>query len=239
MVRIGSFTPVAPVVLAPMAGVTNAPFRTLCREFAPGLVYVNEMVMATAVVHGNSKTERMMTFGADEQPRSLQIYGSDPAFAHALRAGEHGKLRIDASGLVPEEIESHVDLTGVAGNFWVGLAILHALFMLEHNAICDPSHQCVSAVTKVGGASPFVLGSRRVRGICIGCCGQGSSPASGIVHGASDSFLPWLNQSWTSNWIQAPASRFSVVAGMNSFRVISSRLTVRGFGSRSLSGGSG
>ena len=61
-----------------MAGVTNAPFRTLCREFGPGLVYVNEMVMATAVVHGNSKTERMMTFTADEQPRSLQIYGSDP-----------------------------------------------------------------------------------------------------------------------------------------------------------------
>jgi nifR3 family TIM-barrel protein len=77
-VRIGSFTPVAPVVLAPMAGVTNAPFRTLCREFAPGLIYVNEMVMATAVVHGNAKTERMMTFTADEQPRSLQMYGSDP-----------------------------------------------------------------------------------------------------------------------------------------------------------------
>ncbi len=75
---IGSFAPVAPVVLAPMAGVTNAPFRALCRQFAPGLIYVNEMVMATAVVHGNSKTERMMTFGADEQPRSLQIYGSDP-----------------------------------------------------------------------------------------------------------------------------------------------------------------
>ncbi len=78
LVRIGSFTPVAPVVLAPMAGVTNAPFRTLCRQFAPGLIYVNEMVMATAVVHGNSKTERMMTFAADEQTRSLQIYGSDP-----------------------------------------------------------------------------------------------------------------------------------------------------------------
>ena len=76
--RIGSFTPAAPVVLAPMAGVTNAPFRTMCRSFAPGLVYVNEMVMATAVVHGNLKTERMMTFTADEQPRSLQVYGSDP-----------------------------------------------------------------------------------------------------------------------------------------------------------------
>ena len=37
------------------------------------------MVMATAVVHGNAKTARMMTFGPDEHPRSLQIYGSDPA----------------------------------------------------------------------------------------------------------------------------------------------------------------
>lgn len=77
--RIGPIEPVAPVVLAPMAGVTNAPFRTVCREFAPGLVYVNEMVMATALVRGNAKTERMVTFGADESPRSLQLYGSDPA----------------------------------------------------------------------------------------------------------------------------------------------------------------
>ena len=76
--NIGTIEPVAPVVLAPMAGVTNAPFRSMCRQFAPGLVYVNEMVMATAVVHGNAKTERMMTFGADERPRSLQLYGSDP-----------------------------------------------------------------------------------------------------------------------------------------------------------------
>ncbi|MEY4175779.1 MAG: tRNA-dihydrouridine synthase [Actinomycetota bacterium] len=76
--RIGSIEPVAPVVLAPMAGVTNAPFRTMCREFAPGLVYVNEMVMATAVVQRNAKTERMMTFAPDESPRSLQVYGSDP-----------------------------------------------------------------------------------------------------------------------------------------------------------------
>ena len=76
--RIGSFTPAAPVVLAPMAGVTNAPFRTMCRTYAPDLVYVNEMVMATAVVYRNDKTLRMMTFGPDERPRSLQIYGSDP-----------------------------------------------------------------------------------------------------------------------------------------------------------------
>lgn len=81
--RIGRIEPVAPVVLAPMAGVTNAPFRSMCREFAPGLVYVNEMVMATAVVHGNAKTERMMTFAPDEQPRSLQLYGSDPVMVGA------------------------------------------------------------------------------------------------------------------------------------------------------------
>ena len=76
--RIGDFTPAAPVVLAPMAGVTNAPFRAMCRQYGPGLVYVNEMVMATAVVHRNAKTRQMMAFGPDESPRSLQVYGSDP-----------------------------------------------------------------------------------------------------------------------------------------------------------------
>jgi hypothetical protein len=69
-----------------------------------------------------------------------QIYGSDPEFARAIRSGEHGKLRIDPVGCLPEDIESHVDLRGVAGNFWLGLALLHALFIVEHNAICDRLH---------------------------------------------------------------------------------------------------
>ena len=73
--RIGAFTPAAPVVLAPMAGVTNSAFRRVCREFAPGLIYVNEMVMSDALVHRNPKTDRMMTFAEDEHPRSLQLYG--------------------------------------------------------------------------------------------------------------------------------------------------------------------
>ena len=67
-----------PVVLAPMAGVTNQPFRSLCREFGPGLVYVNEMIMATGLVHGSRKTRTMLHFGSDESFRSLQLYGSDP-----------------------------------------------------------------------------------------------------------------------------------------------------------------
>ena len=50
----------------------------MCRRFAPGLVYVNEMVMATPVVHANAKTDRMISFAPDEHPRSLQLYGSDP-----------------------------------------------------------------------------------------------------------------------------------------------------------------
>ena len=48
--------PHGPLVLAPMAGVTIIPFRALCRRFGPGLIYVSEMVMAAALVHGNEKT---------------------------------------------------------------------------------------------------------------------------------------------------------------------------------------
>jgi len=69
-----------------------------------------------------------------------QIYGRDPAFADALRSGENGKLQLDEQGLPPKKLEKHIDLTGVAGNFWVGLALLHTLFMREHNAICDELH---------------------------------------------------------------------------------------------------
>jgi hypothetical protein len=66
-----------------------------------------------------------------------QIYGSDEAFANAVRTHEDGKLKLDGRGLPPKELEANVDLSGVAGNFWVGLGLLHTLFMHEHNAICD------------------------------------------------------------------------------------------------------
>jgi Animal haem peroxidase len=66
-----------------------------------------------------------------------QIYGSDAGFARFIRANEHGKLRLDEDGQLPRDLESVVDLTGVAGNFWLGLGLLHTLFTHEHNAICD------------------------------------------------------------------------------------------------------
>lgn len=66
-----------PVVLAPMAGVTNAPFRRLCREFGAGL-YVSEMIGARGLVEKNEKTLALARFDEDEVPRSIQLYGTDP-----------------------------------------------------------------------------------------------------------------------------------------------------------------
>ncbi|MHC4958837.1 MAG: tRNA dihydrouridine synthase DusB [Planctomycetota bacterium] len=74
-----------PVVLAPMAGVTNYPFRRLCRRFGAGL-YVSEMITAKALCLDNEKTWRLAAFGPDESPRSLQLYGIDPdSMAEATR----------------------------------------------------------------------------------------------------------------------------------------------------------
>lgn len=68
-----------PVVLAPMAGVTNYPFRSICRRFGAGL-YVSEMITARPLVEGRDKTLKLADFGPDETPRSLQLYGVDPHY---------------------------------------------------------------------------------------------------------------------------------------------------------------
>jgi nifR3 family TIM-barrel protein len=84
----------APVVLAPMAGITNAPFRTLCREYGAGL-YVSEMITARALVERNAKTAQLAEFGPDEKPRSLQLYGVDPYYVGEAVAFLVGEGRID------------------------------------------------------------------------------------------------------------------------------------------------
>ncbi|MET0454698.1 MAG: peroxidase family protein [Mycobacterium sp.] len=66
-----------------------------------------------------------------------QIYGNTRAYADALRAGYMGKLRIDEQLLPPRDVEQLDDLSGNAGNSWLGLAAVHSLFLREHNAICD------------------------------------------------------------------------------------------------------
>jgi len=102
----GEFAPLAigplsvwpPVVLAPMAGVTNPPFRTLCRRYGAGL-YVSEMITARALVEGNRKTLLLASFGPEETTRSLQLYGVDPRYV-----GESVRL------LVGEGRVDHLDM---------------------------------------------------------------------------------------------------------------------------------
>jgi nifR3 family TIM-barrel protein len=87
--RIGPIALASPVVLAPMAGVTNVAFRTLCRELEQSRVgtvsglYVCEMVTARALVERHPVTMHMTSFAADESPRSLQLYTVDPATTYA------------------------------------------------------------------------------------------------------------------------------------------------------------
>jgi nifR3 family TIM-barrel protein len=87
-----------PVVLAPMAGVTNPPFRDLCRRYGAGL-YVSEMITARALVEGNRKTLLLASFGPEETTRSLQLYGVDPHYV-----GEAVRL------LVGEDRVDHLDM---------------------------------------------------------------------------------------------------------------------------------
>jgi nifR3 family TIM-barrel protein len=90
-----------PVVLAPMAGITNTAFRQLCREAMragladdrAGGLFVSEMITTRALVERNPKTLRMVRFEADEQPRSIQLYGVDPdVVAAAVRMVVEGDL---------------------------------------------------------------------------------------------------------------------------------------------------
>jgi nifR3 family TIM-barrel protein len=95
---IGPYAVDPPVVLAPMAGITNVAFRRLCREQGGGL-YVCEMVTTRALVERNPRTLRMVAFEQDERPRSLQLYGVDPEITAAA-------VRM----VVEEDLADHVDL---------------------------------------------------------------------------------------------------------------------------------
>lgn len=80
-----------------MAGVTNAPFRRLCREFGAGL-YVSEMIGARGLVERNEKTLALARFDPDEVPRSIQLYGTDPGTigeAVAMLVSDQGVDHID------------------------------------------------------------------------------------------------------------------------------------------------
>jgi nifR3 family TIM-barrel protein len=77
-----------------MAGVTNPPFRTLCRRYGAGL-YVSEMITARPLVEGNRKTLTLASFSEDETIRSLQLYGIDPYYVGEAVALLVGEGRVD------------------------------------------------------------------------------------------------------------------------------------------------
>ena len=105
---IGPFQVWPPVVLAPMAGITNSSFRRLCRENGAAVnpaatthagLFVCEMITTRAMVERDRKTMEMIRFAPDESPRSLQLYGVDPAVV-----GRAVQMVVD------EDLADHIDL---------------------------------------------------------------------------------------------------------------------------------
>lgn len=82
-VTIGSLTLPGNVFLAPMAGVTDSPFRRICRQFGCGLVYT-EMVSAKAIYYRNPGTAELLSFHPEEAPVALQLFGSDAEILAAM-----------------------------------------------------------------------------------------------------------------------------------------------------------
>lgn len=96
--KLGLLSLWPPVILAPMAGVTDIPFRRVCRRFGAPLCE-SEMVAARPLVEGNAKTWDLAAFGADETPKSIQLYAAEPDFI-----GRAVELLIGTTGV------DHVDL---------------------------------------------------------------------------------------------------------------------------------
>jgi tRNA-dihydrouridine synthase len=96
--RIGPLELEVPVVLAPMAGITNTAFRRLCREYGAGL-YVSEMITSRALVERTPASLRLIKHHESETPRSIQLYGVDPkTVSEAVRF------------LVDQDLADHIDL---------------------------------------------------------------------------------------------------------------------------------
>ena len=107
--RLGKLSVWPPVVLAPMAGVTNYPFRSLCRGFGAGL-FVSEMITARGFLLDNRLTVLLASSRADEHPRSVQCYGSDPKDLGEMvaRLVDNGVEHVDLNfGCPVRKVTSH------------------------------------------------------------------------------------------------------------------------------------
>jgi nifR3 family TIM-barrel protein len=107
--QIGSVTLPNNLILAPMAGVTDLPFRLLCKEQGAGLLCM-EMVSAKAILYKNRNTEALLSIDARENPVSLQLFGSDPdiiaQIAHQIEDRPFDILDINMGCPVPKIVNN-------------------------------------------------------------------------------------------------------------------------------------
>src|SRR6266481_4415805 len=109
--RIGSHTLRNNLFVAPMAGVTNRPFRQLCKKFGAGLA-VSEMVASNSLLWGSEKTLRRANHDGEVEPISVQIAGADPVMmAEAARFNvERGAQIVDINMGCPRSEEHTSEL---------------------------------------------------------------------------------------------------------------------------------
>lgn len=108
--KIGQVEIKVPTALGPMAGVTDLPFRRLCREQGCGLLYT-EMVSAKAMYYGNKNTAPLLKTGDWEHPISVQLFGSDPQLladmAARLEEGPYDIIDLNMGCPVPKVVNNH------------------------------------------------------------------------------------------------------------------------------------
>lgn len=106
---IGNVTLANNLILAPMAGVTDQPFRILCREQGCGLL-VTEMVSAKAILYNNRNTKELLAVSDEERPIAVQLFGSDPeivaAMAHRIEDGPYDLIDLNMGCPVPKVVNN-------------------------------------------------------------------------------------------------------------------------------------
>ena len=107
--KIGTVTLDNNVILAPMAGVTDLPFRLLCREQGCGMV-VTEMVSAKAILYNNKNTDKLLEVDPRERPVAVQLFGSDPEILSRMAAriedGPYDFIDINMGCPVPKVVNN-------------------------------------------------------------------------------------------------------------------------------------
>lgn len=107
--KIGNRELKNPLILAPMAGVTDLPFRLLCKEQGCGLLYT-EMVSAKAIYYENKNTKALLEVKEEERPVSIQLFGSDPRImaemAHRIEDGPYEFIDVNMGCPVPKVVNN-------------------------------------------------------------------------------------------------------------------------------------